>query len=801
MPKLIIDNREVTVPEGTNVLEAAQALDIVIPHFCYHEALGAVGSCRLCAMNFLEGPVEGLQMACMIKAEDGMVVSTVDEEAVELRSHVIEWAMTNHPHDCPVCDEGGECQLQDMTVAGGHSRRRFHGPKQTYINQELGPFIQQEKNRCITCYRCIRTYRDYCGGTDFGTFGSRNRICFGRFQDGRLESPFSGNLVDACPTGVFTNKVFRFKSRVWDLQEAPSICPHCSLGCSTIPGGRYRELQRVKPGINRETNGFFICDRGRFGYDHVNHPERPRQARLDGQQATVDAALTAAAQRVRQMVEQHGPDSVAFVGSARTSLEAGALLAEWAKRTGSPHLLFETHRERDRAARILVDRLGDRACSLAELQQSDLLLLIGTDLIAEGPMAALAVRQAVRAGAQVVVIDPRPIDLPCSCTHLPVGPERLPVFLDTLVTRKTEALTDAERNPLQALLEQLDAAKTPALLGGADLLGSRGISRLLDAAVALDNNERPVRVVGLLGGANSYGGALLTRSPRDFDTLVDDIQEGAIKALVCLESDPYRECFDPARAQAALGRLELLVSFDCTPNLAAQRADIFLPSRPVAEMAGSFINNEGRLQAFEQVIEPGISIRETSSGDHPPREFSLETPGALPRPAWQMLAQVLDLPGDLPAIRQQIATADERFDALTSLTADETGPRITDPVVLPDTAPDELPQCVPGETLPLLPVQGFAGSDWLAHLSAPLQPLEGEPTIWLHCDLAVRLGLAEQDQARLTTPLGHCHVTVRTSARMADNLVLVPHLWGTALEGLVPGGRHIDCRLEKEVNL
>ncbi len=183
MPKLTIDNLEVIVPEGTNVLEAARQLDIVIPHFCYHEALGAVGSCRLCAMMFVDGPVKGLQMACMITAQDGMVISSTDTDAVELREHVIEWAMINHPHDCPVCDEGGECQLQEMTVAGGHGVRRYSGKKCTFTNQDLGPFVQQEMNRCITCYRCVRTYRDYCGGTDYGVFGSRNRIQYGRFQE------------------------------------------------------------------------------------------------------------------------------------------------------------------------------------------------------------------------------------------------------------------------------------------------------------------------------------------------------------------------------------------------------------------------------------------------------------------------------------------------------------------------------------------------------------------------------------------------------------------------------------------
>ena len=280
MPTLTIDNLSVTVPEGTNVLEAAKRLGIVIPHFCYHEALGAVGACRLCAMKFLEGPVKGVQMSCMVEAKDGMVVSTLDEEAQDLRKHVIEWLMMNHPHDCPVCDEGGECQLQDMTVAGGHGIRRFRGLKRTYHNQDLGPFIEHEMNRCIQCYRCVRTYQDYCGGSDFGVLGCNQRIYFGRFEDGRLESPFSGNIVDACPTGVFTDKTFRFRTRYWDLEQAPSVCPHCSLGCAIIPGGRYRELQRTVAGVNLQTNGHFICDRGRFGYGHANHPERPRVPRI-----------------------------------------------------------------------------------------------------------------------------------------------------------------------------------------------------------------------------------------------------------------------------------------------------------------------------------------------------------------------------------------------------------------------------------------------------------------------------------------------------------------------------------------
>lgn len=800
MPKLIIDQREVTVPEGANVLEAARALDIVIPHFCYHEALGAVGACRLCAMQFVEGPVEGIQMACMVVAQDGMVVSTLDAAAVELRSHVIEWLMIDHPHDCPVCDEGGECQLQDMTVAGGHGRRRYRGKKQTYHNQDLGPFVQQEMNRCITCYRCVRTYRDYCGGIDFGVFGSRNRVSFGRLRDGRLQSPFAGNLVDVCPTGAFTDKTFRFKSRIWDLQEAPSICPHCSLGCSTIPGGRYRELQRVRAGVNRQTNGFFICDRGRFGYDHVNHPERPRQARIEGRLTSLAEAVTATGQRIRAIAQQHGPNSVAFIGSARTSLEASALLRLWAEQIGSEYLLFETHRERDCAARMLAARLGSHARSLVELQSSDLIILFGADPLAEGPLASLALRQAARAGTRVVVIDPRPVELPCPFEHLPVDPDRLPAMLNAMASRTLDPLPESERNILRSLLQDLDTARTPILIGGVDLLGSRGVSALLDACVALSTAERQLGAMVLLGGANSYGGALLTKNSHDFDTIIAGIRQGGIKAMVCLESDPWREAFEPVVARMALDSLELLVSLDSTPSLAARRADIFLPSRAVAEMGGSFVNNEGRLQAFQSLLEPGQPMRETAGGGHPPRQFSSETPGSEPAAAWQILAQILGVEDDLSSIRRQIAAQFAVFSELPELRAEDPGVRLAGPADLPMPAPTERPPAAAGDSLQLLPIQVFAGSDWLAHLSAPLQTIAEAAAVWIHPALADRLSLQDGEHARLTTTLGQCQVAVRVAANMAPDLVLAAYVRDSALEGMVPGGQRFDCRLAKEVS-
>ena len=250
MPKLTIDNRSIDVPPGTKVIDAAEQLGIMIPRFCYHPALGSVGACRVCAVKVLEGRAKGIKMSCMLDAEDGMVVSTTDAEVVDYRRYVIEWLMLNHPHDCPVCDEGGHCLLQDTTVSGGHGLRRYLGPKRTYNDQDLGPLVQHEMNRCIQCYRCVRYYREYAGYEDLGVMGIGSRVYYGRFQEGTLESPFAGNLIDVCPTGVYTDKPSRFKGRRWDFERTPGICIHCSLGCAITVDARYREVVRHEARFN-----------------------------------------------------------------------------------------------------------------------------------------------------------------------------------------------------------------------------------------------------------------------------------------------------------------------------------------------------------------------------------------------------------------------------------------------------------------------------------------------------------------------------------------------------------------------
>ena len=269
MAKIHVDGKVYEVSGADNLLQACLSLGLDIPYFCWHPALGSVGACRQCAIKQYrdENDKHGrIVMSCMTQAQDNMYISIADAEASDFREAIIEFLMTNHPHDCPVCEEGGHCHLQDMTVMTRHHSRDYRFDKRTHLNQDLGPFINHEMNRCISCYRCVRYYRDYAGGTDLGVYGAAANVYFGRAENGTLESEFSGNLTEVCPTGVFTDKTHSERYvRKWDMQFAPSICAGCSVGCNVSPGERYGEVRRIENRYHGALNGYFLCDRGRFG--------------------------------------------------------------------------------------------------------------------------------------------------------------------------------------------------------------------------------------------------------------------------------------------------------------------------------------------------------------------------------------------------------------------------------------------------------------------------------------------------------------------------------------------------------
>lgn len=775
MPDLIIDGRPVRVAKGTTVLQAAEALGIVIPRFCWHPALGAAGACRMCAVMFTAGPVKGLEMSCMVPAADGMVVETAHPDAVTFRRRIIELLMANHPHDCPVCDEGGHCLLQDETISGGHGLRRFPGPKRTYLDQDLGPFVRHEMNRCIHCYRCVRFYQDYCGYRDFGPLQNANRVYFGRFADGPLESPFAGNLADICPTGTLTDKPGRYKSRRWDCQRAPSLCLHCALGCNTVALSRSREVVRIEARENRAVNGFFLCDRGRYAFGYAASAERPRQARVDGVPTDTTSALVQAGQRLEAIRAAHGPQAIAALGGSRATLETLAALTGLTRAAGwrGPAFFATRQAGRDTATALGAALAGDRGRSLDAIETADAVLCLGVSPLYDAPMLALALRQATRAEGAVIVADARPTDLPLPHTQLPVLPASLPDVL-AVVAGTAEAAAARKRLPpalqpaLEAAAATFAAAKRPVLVFAPHL------------ASALPADAR-IGLFPVLAGPNDAGAALLADpdSP-GLDELAEAIAAGHVKALVAVEADVTRS---PALT-AVLDRLEVLVVLDYLPTPAFAAAGVFLPTQTLFEAGGTLANTEGRLQVATPVAPPGEPVSRDGHGGHPPRDYARPLPGTDPRPAATLcaaLATTLDL--DLPPVSVAALTgcAAEaippegrrltRLPALAAETADAaatTGPDATDAAEL---------VVVFEETL--------FGTEELGRY-APLARGQAapEPIIGLHPDDATAYGLSDGAALSLTVGGRQVAARLRLRPRMAQGAVLVPRL--PELAGLPP---------------
>ncbi|MDX1708003.1 MAG: NADH-quinone oxidoreductase subunit NuoG, partial [Desulfobacterales bacterium] len=665
MPKIIIDDREIEVAEGTKVIDAAEQLGIMIPRFCYHPAMGSVGACRVCAVKFLQGPFKGVQMSCMVDAQDEMVVSTTDQEAVAFRKAVIEWLMLHHPHDCPVCDAGGHCLLQDMTVSGGHGIRRYPGKKRTYLDQYLGPLIQHEMNRCIHCYRCSRFYQEFGGYRDLGAMQSANQTYFGRFEEGILESPFSGNLIDICPTGVYTDKPSRYTGRRWDYERSPSLCINCSLGCHTIASSRYREVVRQEARLSNRINGHFICDRGRYGFVYNSLAQRPRSARVDGQTVSLDQALAALKQRLDTIVEKDGAQAIACAGSTRSSLETLATVKR-ASQTHSwqPPAVF-VDEAISRNVKTAISRLDpDLTVSMGDIESADFIAVLGADPINEAPMLALAIRQAQRKGATVAVFDSRPVSLPFEFTHLPANLNTAPAEFGAMINAALqpetikdldgsarewyqalttiEQVSDLRQADLISLAEKLRAGQRPVIVCGTDTVHRQTPAIAADAALLLKAVGKSCGLFYLMPGANGFAAGLLAEKNHSVASLMRAIEQGSVKGLIVVESDPLWHFPNRKRLEQALQRLELFVVLDYLNSEVVAKADIFLPTKTLYESGGVYVNQEGRAQWTAPAYKGGIPITQTGAGDHPPRVYDVQIPGAETQAAWQILAQLTD---------------------------------------------------------------------------------------------------------------------------------------------------------------
>lgn len=632
MAKIVIDGTTYEVNPANNLLQECLSQGLDLPYFCWHPCMGSVGACRQCAVKQYRNAEDDkgmLVMACMTPANDGSIISIKDPQAQQFRERVIESLMISHPHDCPVCEEGGECHLQDMTQMSGHNYRRYDKKKVTHNNQYLGPFINHEMNRCITCYRCVRFYDDYAGGTDLSAQASHHHVYFGRHEEGVLESEFSGNLVEVCPTGVFTDKVFsEHYSRKWDLQTAPSVCVGCAVGCNTTPGERYGSLRRVVNRYNSEVNGYFLCDRGRFGFEFVNSDERLREPLqfADGKAAALDSG------QINNVMAKFKNGRAIGIGSPRASNEANYALRCFVGAenfyAGMSETEFETVQLHIELAKDPVFHIP----SIREIEQADAILILGEDVTNVAPRIALALRQSVRNRAKelasgcnipqwqdAAVRELAQRDLSPLCSLTTYSTRLDDIASDSLVDSEAEltAIAYAIANVLSAsapkatankanaqlvqrVAAQLQGAKRPLIIAGSSggvamLRAAANIARALHQA-----GGKAIDLCVLTPEVNSVGLGMMASSGQNFSSALERIARGAASHAIVLENDLYRRA-EHGQVSAALDRLQALLVIDQLPTSTTARADYVLPATSFSEHEATYVNYEGRAQLSYQV--------------------------------------------------------------------------------------------------------------------------------------------------------------------------------------------------------
>jgi NADH-quinone oxidoreductase subunit G len=664
-----INNVAYQVSKENNLLAGVISKKINLPYFCWHPSMGSVGACRQCAVTQYqdENDTRGrLVMACTTPVKDGMRISLNDKQSEVFREQVIGAMMTNHPHDCPVCAEGGECHLQDMTVMTGHTSREYQGSKRTFNNQYLGELVGHEMNRCITCYRCTRFYNDYAGGKDFGVYGSKNQVYFGRQKDGKLESEFSGNLVEVCPTGVFTNKLFSAHyTRKWDLQSAPSICAHCSVGCNTSIGERYGSVRRVMNRYSYDLNGYFLCDRGRFGIGFVNSEQRLKKAKGIKLQSPekltrLDVAKTLAHLR---------GNTLFGIGSARASLEANFYLKELVGKES-----FSAGYDTNKMELAVVQQkllAQYHPPSIKEIESCDCVLLLGEDVTKTAPRIALALRQTLRnhsiekaksIGVQYwqdsavrtiggeehspffsLHSTATKLD-ECATEFLLISPDEIEIMVLALTNyiKYEQQQSNAEfaclatainhdifqdiSQPkiayIQSLTKALFSAKKPLIISGTSL-ASTSLLTAIDGLMACltqtrlesqkEHAEKPQLVI-VPEASNSIGLlSLIDQNTLSNEKVLEQLSNvnRAGKKITTIILEQELSSFSDEQLTQLSSLSDTVILLDHSQSKVSEMADIILPVTAISESNGHFVNYQGKVQRYYQVHPAALPIQES----------------------------------------------------------------------------------------------------------------------------------------------------------------------------------------------
>ena len=640
MIELQLDGQAVSVAPGSMVMHAADAAGVYVPHFCYHKKLSIAANCRMCLVDIEKAPKP--MPACATPVAQGMVVHTKSAKALAAQQSVMEFLLINHPLDCPICDQGGECQLQDLAVGYGGSASRYTEEKRVVFHKDVGPLISmQEMSRCIHCTRCVRFGQEIAGVMELGMIHRGEHSEITTIKGRTVDSELSGNMIDICPVGALTSKPFRYSARTWELARRKSISPHDSTGANLIVQTKANKVMRVLPLENEEVNECWIADRDRFSYEALNSGSRltAPMIRQGGAWQTVDwnTALGYVADGLKRIQAEFGAAGIGALATPHSTVEELHLLAKLVRGLGSENIDFRLrHADFGHTAPPGSARwLGTSIASLSTLQSA---FVIGSFLRKDHPLFAQRLRQAARRGALVHRLHASDDDwaMPLG-TSLTAAPSAwLQSLADVAVAVAASKgiaapLPGQAHDAANAIAASLFGAERKALLLGNAAAQHPQASQLL--ALANWIAEQTGASVGYLGAAaNSVGAQLVGALPGDGGLNAGQMLSQGMKALLLLNVEPELDAADAPAARTALQRSGLVVALTAFKDAVVENADVLLPIAPFTETAGSFVNAEGRLQAFTGVVPP---LGQT-------------------RPAWKVLRVLGNLLG-LPGFEQDSA--------------------------------------------------------------------------------------------------------------------------------------------------
>lgn len=628
MLNIEIDGKALEVEHGSTIIDAADMAGIAIPRFCYHPKLSVAANCRMCLVQVekFNKPLP----ACATPVADGMKIFTRSKSAIEAQKSVMEFLLINHPLDCPICDQGGECDLQDIAVAYGTSGSRYTEEKRVVFNKNIGPLVSTDMTRCIQCTRCVRFLQEVGGIMELGMVGRGEHSEITAYVDKSVNSELSGNIIDLCPVGALTSKPFRYSARSWELTRRPSIAPHDGLGSHIEVHVKDNKVMRVLPREKESINECWLSDRDRFSYEGLNSPDRLKVPMIKHRGNWVETdwktALEFAAGQIKDITAEHGAESLGVLVSPNSTMEEGYLAKKLAYGLGCGNV---DYRLRQTDFRLDGKRLGTpwMGCNIHEIEELDRILVIGSNLRNEHPLLAQRFRKAVANGAELSIISPLDNNPLMDIAHKVIvrpndmvnvlgqvlkamsGLQRLSLCLPPSLT---QLLSDIKVRPnTQAIAESmaghgetydLISPKVGIFLGNMALSDPRftemysmaeaigGISGAKGGILPASANSTGMHMIGVMPNATGMHARAMLEVPR--------------KAYLLVNIEPELDCQHAALAKAAMEKAECVVALTAFKSRALENADVLLPIAPFTETSGTFMSMEGRVQSFAAVTRP-----------------------------------------------------------------------------------------------------------------------------------------------------------------------------------------------------